>query len=197
MNDWMDTHAFQEGAKVQGVCLMLVGKARLWYESPRHIALDWNVLQAKFWQQYSRIGNTREQLFHVKRSFHFDENSETIDNYITHIRQVAILLGYEEPQVLEGFKNTLPSRLYWVLFPVDRGRRKSREREFLGTFRRNDRSSSRPRLGSRASTNRVGSFIDTSVTGWSVMRNILESPQEHLERDSRNIRRHLPQYMTT
>ena len=27
------------------------------------------------------------------------------------------LLGYGEPQVLEVFKNTLPSRLYWVFFP--------------------------------------------------------------------------------
>ena len=43
---------------------------------------------------------------------------------------------------------------------------------------------------------RVESFIDTIVTGWSVMRNILVNPQEHLERGSKNIRRLLPQYMT-
>ena len=30
-----------------------------------------------------------------------------------------ILLGYGEPQVLEVFKNTVPNRLYWVLFPID------------------------------------------------------------------------------
>ena len=29
------------------------------------------------------------------------------------------ILGYEEPQFLEVFKNTLPSRLYWVLFPIE------------------------------------------------------------------------------
>ena len=29
------------------------------------------------------------------------------------------LLGYGEPQVLEVFKNTVPNRLYWVLFPID------------------------------------------------------------------------------
>ena len=46
------------------------------------------------------------------------KKSETIDSYITNIRQVATLLGYGEPQVLEDLK-TLPSRLYWVLFPVD------------------------------------------------------------------------------
>ena len=62
--------------------------------------------------------NTREQLFHMWRSFHFDENTETIDAYVHHIRQVANLLGYQEPQVLEVFKNTLPSKLYWVLFPI-------------------------------------------------------------------------------
>ena len=67
-----------------------------------------------------KIGNTREQLFHAWRSFYFDENSKTLDSYITHIRQVAaVLLGYGEPQVLEVFTNTLPTRLYWVLFPIE------------------------------------------------------------------------------
>ena len=52
------------------------------------------------------------------RSFHFDENTETLDSYVTHIRHVATLLGYEEPQVLEVFKNTPAIRLYWV-FPIE------------------------------------------------------------------------------
>ena len=77
-NDWVDTHAFPEGVKVQRFYLTLVGEARLWYESLRPIALDWNGLQNQFRQQYSKIGNTREQLFHVWRSFHFDENTETL-----------------------------------------------------------------------------------------------------------------------
>ena len=39
------------------------------------------------------------------------------------------------------------------------------------------------------------SYRDTSVTGWNVMRNILENPQGHLDRGSRNIKRHLsPMY---
>ena len=50
---------------------------------------------------------------------HFDENTETIDSYVIRIRQVAALLGYGEPQILEVFKNTLPTKLYWVLFPVE------------------------------------------------------------------------------
>ena len=44
--------------------------------------------------------------------------SETIDAYVNCIRQVAMLLGYQEPQILEVFKNTLPTKLYWVLFPI-------------------------------------------------------------------------------
>ena len=35
------------------------------------------------------------------------------------IKQVARLLGYGDPQVLEVFKNTVPNRLYWVLFAID------------------------------------------------------------------------------
>ena len=71
-----------------------------------------------FRQQYSKIGNTREQLFHMWRSFHFHENAEMIDAYVNRIRQVANLLGYQEPQILEVFKNTLSTKLFWVLFPI-------------------------------------------------------------------------------
>ena len=71
-----------------------------------------------FRQQYSKIGNTREHLFHTWQSFHFDENTETIDAYVNYITQVATLLGYQEPQVLKVFKNTLLMKLYWVLFPI-------------------------------------------------------------------------------
>ena len=42
----------------------------------------------------------------------FDENTETIDSYVIWLRQVANLLGYGEPQILEVFKNTLPTKLY-------------------------------------------------------------------------------------
>ena len=38
---------------------------------------------------------------------------------MSRIRQVARLLGYGEPHVLEVFKNTVPNRLYWILFPVN------------------------------------------------------------------------------
>ena len=81
-NDWMDTHRFQDNDKVQRFCLTLTGEARLWYQSLRLINVDWIGLQNSFRQQYSKIGNTREQLFHAWRSFHLDENMETIDAYI-------------------------------------------------------------------------------------------------------------------
>ena len=89
------------------------------YESLRPINTEWDNLQDMFRQQYSKIGNTREQLFHAWRLLHFDKNAETIDAYIHHIRQVANLLDYQDPQILEVFKNTLPSKLYWVLFPIE------------------------------------------------------------------------------
>ena len=38
---------------------------------------------------------------------------------MTHIRQVATLLGYGELKILEVFKNTLPTKLYWILFPIE------------------------------------------------------------------------------
>ena len=65
------------------------------------------------------MGNTHEQLFHAWRLFNFDENTETIDSHVMQIRQVATLLGYGEPQVLEVFKNKLPTKLYWILFPIE------------------------------------------------------------------------------
>ena len=40
-NDWMHTHAFPEGVKVQRLCLTLVGETRLWYESLRPINVNW------------------------------------------------------------------------------------------------------------------------------------------------------------
>ena len=117
-NYWMDTHKFSDQVKVQRFCLTLVGEARLWYEALRLIKVNWDDLQNIFRQQYSKIGNTREQLFHAWRSFHFDENTETIDAYLNSIRQVLTLIRYQEPQILEVLKNTPPMKLYSVLIPI-------------------------------------------------------------------------------
>ena len=81
--------------------------------------MNWQGLQDQFRQQHSKIGNMPEQLFHVWRSFNYDENTETVDAFVTRIQQVVVLLGYEEWQILEVFKNTLLNRLYWVLFPIE------------------------------------------------------------------------------
>ena len=113
MGDWMNAHYFNEGVKVQIFCLKLLGEARLWYQSLESINVDWQLLQNFFRQQYSKIGNTREQLFHAWRSFNL------IDAYVTHIRQVAAHLGNGEPQILEVFRNMLPTKLYWILFPIE------------------------------------------------------------------------------
>ena len=64
----------------------------LWYGSLRPINLDWNGLQNQFQQQYSKIGNTRKQLFLAWRSFHFDKNTKTLDAHITCIGQVATFI---------------------------------------------------------------------------------------------------------
>ena len=119
-NDWVDTHHFNEDIKVQRFCLILLGEARLWYHSIEPLGdTTWAQLQNLFRQRYSKLGNTQEQLFHAWRSFTFDQITETIDSYVIRIRQVATLLGYGEPQILEVFKNTLPTKLYWILFPIE------------------------------------------------------------------------------
>ena len=118
-NDWMNAYHFVNGIRAQRSCLTLLGEARLWYHSLEPINVDWPGLQNLFRQQYSKVGNTLEQLFHAWRAFNFDENTETIDAYVTHTRQVATLLGYGQPQILEVFKNTLPTKLYWILFPIE------------------------------------------------------------------------------
>ena len=80
-------------SRFKDFCLTLLGEARLWYQSLEPINMDWQGLQNLFRQQYSKIGHTREQLFHAWRSFSFDKNTETIDAYVTCIRQVVTLLG--------------------------------------------------------------------------------------------------------
>ena len=119
-NNWMTTNHFDEDIKVQRFCLTLLGEVRLWYHSLETLGnTTWPQLQNLFRQRYSKLGNTHEKLFHAWRSFTFDENTETIDSYVIQIRQVAALLGYGEPQILEVFTNTLPTKLYWILFPIE------------------------------------------------------------------------------
>ena len=92
----------------------------MWFHSLEPLEdTTWPQLQNLFRQRYSKLGNTHEQLFHAWRSFTFNKNTETIDSYVIWIKQIATLLGYGEPQILEVFKNTLPTKLYWILFPIE------------------------------------------------------------------------------
>ena len=118
-SDWMEAHNFPEGEKVRGFRVTLIGEARLWYESLALLDNDWPTLQNKFRWQYSKIGNTPEQLFHAWRTFKFDEKTDSIDCYVLRMSQVVAMLNYEEMQILENFKNTLPYRLYLTLINVN------------------------------------------------------------------------------
>ena len=117
----MNAHHFDEDIKVQRFCVTLLGEARLWYHSLEPLGnTTWAQLQNLFRQRYSKLDNTCEQLFHAWRSFTFDENTETIDSYVIRIRQVTTtLLGYGESQILEVFKNTLLTKLYWTLLTIE------------------------------------------------------------------------------
>ena len=117
--DWMEVHNFPEGEKVRCFRVTLICEARLWYESLAPLDNDWPTLQNKFRWQYSKIGNTPEQLFHAWRTFKFDENTDSIDSYVLRMSQVAAMLNYGEMQILENFKNTLPYRLYSTVINVN------------------------------------------------------------------------------
>ena len=69
-----------------------------------------------FRQQYSKVGNKRENLFHAWRSFSFDENTETIDAYVTCIRQEATLLGYGATH-LRGFEKYTSHKIILDIIP--------------------------------------------------------------------------------
>ena len=101
-------------------------------------------------------------MFHAWKSFSFNENTETIDAYVTCIRQVATLLGYVEPQNLEVYINTLPTKLYWILCPIE-DLRQAVETAKRTLTRKIDRqlsgqSSSTPFMTIRDSLNRRVSF---------------------------------------
>ena len=116
----MEAHCFNKDIRVQRFCLTLLGGARLWYHSLEPLGeTTWAQLQNLFRQRYSKLGNTHEQLFHAWRSFTFDVNTGTVDSYVIRIKQVVNLLGYGGSQILEVFKNTLLTKLYWILFPLE------------------------------------------------------------------------------
>ena len=101
--DWMDTHHFVMGQRLQRFPLTLAGEVRLWYQSIHPFQGNWEELQDRLWTQFSNIGNTREVCFMYKDPLHFKENAETNDAYVYMIRQMASMLTYDEPLILEVF----------------------------------------------------------------------------------------------
>ena len=82
---------------------------------------------------------------------------------MTCIRQVVAPLGYEEPQILEVFRNTLPTKLYWILFPIEDLRQVVETVKRILTKEKLDRqltrqSSSTPLMSIRDGHNRKVSF---------------------------------------
>ena len=88
---------------------------------------------------------------------------QKMDTYVKSIRQVATLLGYGEPQILEVFKNTLLTKLYWVLFPIDDLRQMVETAKRILTKEKIDRqlarqSSSTPFMSTKDSYNKKVTF---------------------------------------
>ena len=52
--------------------------------------------------------------------------TETLDSYVTHIRQVATLLGYGDPQVVEALKEYTPYKIILGTFSYRRFKTSSR-----------------------------------------------------------------------
>ena len=167
----MNAHHFKVYVNVQRSCLTLLGEARLWFQSIEPLGnTTWPQLQNLFRQRYSKLGNMCEQLFHAWRSFNFNENTETIDSYVTQIRQVATLLGFGEPQILEVFKNTLPMKLYWILFPIEDLRQAVETAKRILTKEKLDKqltgqSSASPFMNIRDGTERRVSFSSRDELG--------------------------------
>ena len=89
--------------------------------------------------------------------------TQTIDSYVTQIRQVTHFLGYGEPQILKVFKNTLPTKLYWILFPIDDLRQAVETAKRILTKEKVDKqltgqTSTSPFMSIREGTNRKVSF---------------------------------------
>ena len=72
------------------------------------------------------LGNNTPNLVTLENniSMHGDlsnlmKQPDTIERYIQKVKQVAALLDYGDPQILELFNNTLSSRFYYMLYHID------------------------------------------------------------------------------
>ena len=78
---------------------------------------------------------------------------------------MASLLNYGEPEILELFKNTLPSKLYWILFPINN------LREAVDTAKRvlNEENLDKQLTGQASSTSPFMKMKDTTNSGQKVL----------------------------
>ena len=88
-------------------------------------------------------------------------------------RQVATLLGYQEPQILEIFKNTLPTKLHWVLFPIMDLRQEVKMAKRILTKEKIHRqltgqTSSTPVMSIRDGLNKRVTFDSTDDIEWTI-----------------------------
>ena len=110
--------ALQKMQNVSGFYLAIGNNGCLWYKSITLVDNNLIYLQGLFCRQICKLGHTQEELFQKGRSIQFDENVDIIDSYILWLRQCIQMVWYNEVQVLELFKITLPTRYYIYLFKL-------------------------------------------------------------------------------
>ena len=96
VQQWLDA----EDVKCSIFCLTLAGDAHIWYAS---VGNDWNNLQRLFHRQFSKHGQTQEEVFQRWISFQFDQATGTINSCVVRFRQCAQKLKYNENHILELF----------------------------------------------------------------------------------------------
>ena len=129
---------------------------------------------------------------HGDHSHSFDENTETIDSYVIRIRQVGNLLGYGKPQILEVFKYTLWTKLYWISFPIEDLRQTVDTAKRILTKEKLDKqltgqTSTSPFMSVREGTNRRLSFntrdeLGDKIDKLTVVMNKLAAKDSHERR---------------
>ena len=112
------------------------------------------------------------------RSFQFDENTDTIDSYIHKVKQIAALLNDGEPQILELFKNTLPSKLYYMVYHINNLREAVGTAKCVLTKEQIDKQ--------KAGQSSASSFMKAShqypkKNGKSVSFNVIETIQKQVD----------------
>ena len=81
-----------------------------------------------------------------------------------------MLLGYGQPQILEVFKNTLCTKLYWILFPIEDFRQAVEMAKRILTKEKLDKqltgqTSTSPFMSIKEGTNRKVSFDNRDDLG--------------------------------